>query len=110
MDPTIAALLGTLAGAVGSVAGVWLTQKAESRRDLMKASSDLGKLEFENDVQLAKEAGGGNVAPLSFYVRYHWEVLKAVQDGKLTSEEHARIRAAQAEMFEQLKQQGRAKA
>lgn len=82
MDAAVAALLGAAIGAVASVGGAWLQLRAQTRRELAKTAADLAMADHERDLELLK-MHGGTIAPMSAYLAYHADVLRAVADGTL---------------------------
>ncbi len=101
MDAAIAALLGTAVGAIGSVGGVWLSQKAQTRRDLLKTATELALADFNFFVGLAKQKGG-SMHPISIYVAYHAEVLNAIADGTFNAAAVTRIEQRMKELGDAL--------
>ena len=98
MDAAVAALLGAALGAVGSVGGVWLTQRHQNRRDLMRAAVDLGRADHDEAIARVS-AAGGLMPPMAIFVYYHAEVLAAINKGTFNPAAVARIEAAQAELL-----------
>lgn len=93
MDSALAALLGAFIGAAGSLAANWIQQRHQTRRDMIKAATDLGLADFQEALSSARRHGRGSVLPVSTYVYYHAEVLKSLADGKFGPAEIARIDA-----------------
>lgn len=52
----------------------------------MKIAADLGLNEYQTDLTLAKEAGGGHVAPVSAYVIFNARLLEEMSNGCVTPE------------------------
>ena len=77
MDAAIAALLAALIGAAGSVGGMIIQQRSQSRRDLLKIAADLASEDWENRYELLSKRGG-TMPPVSAFVRYHHKVLTAL--------------------------------
>ena len=77
MDAAIAALLGALIGAAGSVGGTIIQQRSQSRRDLLKIAADLASEDWKNRYELLSKRGG-TMPPVSAFVRYHHKVLTAL--------------------------------
>ena len=77
MDAAIAALLGALIGAAGSVGGMIIQQRSQSRRDLLKIAADVASEDWKNRYELLSKRGG-TIPPVSAFVRYHHKVLTAL--------------------------------
>lgn len=77
MDGAVAALLGALVGAMGSFGGVWLQQRAQSGRELAKAAAEIAAEDYRIMLERTRGLGGGT-PPLSLYVAYHADVLRAI--------------------------------
>jgi hypothetical protein len=83
MDAAAAALIGAAIGALGSVAGVWLQQRHQTRRERLKVAADLGLADYNSSMELVKKNGGAMV-PLSAWVAYHAEFMDALAEGTLS--------------------------
>jgi hypothetical protein len=84
MDAAVAGLIGGLIGAGASLLGLVIQQHFQAKRERMKIAADLGLVEYQRDLELAKVAGGGNVAPLSAYVISHARLLEEMSKGPIT--------------------------
>lgn len=80
MEAAIAALLGAAIGAGGVLGSAWIQQRQQTRRERLKAASELGLVEYSNRVKEVERRGGA-LLPLSVYVAYHAEVLDALASG-----------------------------
>jgi hypothetical protein len=69
MSSTIAAFIGAIIGAAASLFGLLIQQWFQNKR--VRNAADLAMNEYQHDLDLAKSAGGGHVAPISAYVMYH---------------------------------------
>jgi hypothetical protein len=98
MDAAVAALLGTAVGAIGSIGGVWLQQRHQSRRDRTKLAADLGLADYTWHRDRTAERGG-KLLPLSVYVAYHLDVLRALEEGTFNSAGVAEIGQRQRELL-----------
>ena len=84
MDAAIAGLIGGVVGAGASLLGLWLQQHYQTKRERFKVAADLGLAEFLHDVESAKTAGGGLVAPLAGYVVVNSRLLDELAKGPIT--------------------------
>ena len=108
MDAAIAALLGAFIGAIGSVGGMIIQQRSQSRRDLLKIAADLASEDWKNRYELISKRGG-SLPPVSAFVRYHHKVLTALAEDNFSEEfivnlsrEQERILAAYAKANEEV--------
>jgi hypothetical protein len=100
MDAATAAILGAAVGAIGSIGGVWLQQRHQTRRDLMKVSADLGLADYKHSIELGQSQGGMfSLPPLSVYVMYHAEFLKAIAKGEIDTSTIKKLSEKQAELL-----------
>ncbi|MBX3717152.1 MAG: hypothetical protein KF738_14235 [Burkholderiales bacterium] len=100
MDAAVAALVGAAIGAIGSVGGVWLQQRHQTRRDRLKIAADLGLADHNSAVELAKlNHGGGYIAPVSAYVMYHVRILDVLAEGDVTPKHIQDIAEKQSEIL-----------
>lgn len=86
MEAAIAGFLGALVGAGASLLGLVVQQHYQTKRERMKMAADLGLSEYQTDLTLAKEAGGGHVAPVSAYVIFNVRLLEEMSKGCITPE------------------------
>lgn len=86
MDTAIAGFLGALIGAGASLFGLAIQQHYQTKRERLKIAADLGLGEYKHDLELAKSAGAGCVAPISAYVIYHARLLEELSNGCLNQE------------------------
>lgn len=108
MDAAIAALLGTAVGAAGSIGGIWLQQRHQSRRDPAKLAAHLGLADFTWRRERAAEQGG-RMLPLSIYIAYHLDVLDALEDGEFNPTRIAQIGDRQASLLKAVAALGKPK-
>ena len=101
MDAAIAGLVGGLVGAAASLLGLLIQQHYQTKRERVKVAADLGVAEYQRDLELAKAAGGGFVAPLAAYVIFNVRLLELLAKGPITpaqvkalSEEKKKVLAA----------------
>lgn len=104
MDAAVAALGGTVVGAVigviGTTLSMWLQQRQQTRRERLKLAADLGLADFNHTIErLKKQAGGGPLPPLSLFVAYHAEVLTALADDNFSPPEVEAIEKRQAALY-----------
>lgn len=90
------ALLGGLIGSIGSVAVIWLQQRAESRRERMRMALQLAMHEYDKDLEQAKARATAlgrtiPVMPIATYVDYHARTIELLAGGRATPEQ---VRAA----------------
>ncbi len=78
-----------------------IQQHYQTKRERVKVASDLGLAEYQRDLDLAKAAGGGKVAPLAGYVIYYVRLFEELSKCAITpgtvealSEEKKKLLAA----------------
>jgi NhaP-type Na+/H+ or K+/H+ antiporter len=101
MDAAVAALCGAAIGALTTVAGTWLSQRHQTRRERLKIAVDLGIADHAYFMADAK-AKGGLLPPVALYVAYHADMLDAIHAGTFDAEAVARIEARQLELIKAL--------
>lgn len=86
MEAWIAGLIGTLVGAAGSVAGVWIQSYFQTRRERLKLVMDIAVQDRNDTIRLAKELGQaqGAIAPIALFAHYHAELFRLIESGNLT--------------------------
>jgi hypothetical protein len=63
-----------------------IQQHYQTKRERIKIAADLGLNEYQTDLTLAKEAGGGHIAPVSAYVIFYARLLEEMSNGCVTQE------------------------
>jgi len=100
MDAALAALLGAAIGAAGSVAGLWIQQRHQTRRERLKVAADLGLADYNAQLELArKRQEPSRLPPMSAYVMYHAEFLDALTKGEVTPTIIQRLQKRQEELM-----------
>lgn len=99
MDAAIAGLVGGIIGACASLAGLWIQQHYQTKRDRVKTAVDLGLQEYQRDMDYAKAAGSGMVAPLAGYVIFNSRLLDELAKGPITPETVAALSAEKAQVL-----------
>jgi hypothetical protein len=102
MDAAVAALIGAAIGTLGSVAGVWLSQRHQTKRDLVRSAVELGQAEREERRAKLATTTGGHLLPVSVYVAQHAAVLQAIAEGRFGPDTLRAIDEEQIELVEQL--------
>lgn len=74
-------------GAGASLLGLVIQQHYQTKRDRVKVASDLALAEYQRDLELAKAAGGGTVAPLAGYLIFNARLLEELSKGPITPEQ-----------------------
>jgi cytoskeletal protein CcmA (bactofilin family) len=93
MDAAIAAIVGAVIGSISSIGAIYIQQKAAHKRDITKMATDLAVAEFGWVTGLAKHSRSTVlVPPLSTYLVYHAEILKAIDEEEMTPERMAKIK------------------
>jgi hypothetical protein len=106
MDAAVAALAGAAIGAIGTLGTTWLQQRNQTKRDLLKSAVDLGMKDFDFELGIKSKRAGAVMAPLSVYVAYHADVLKALADDQFGPPELARIDSRQKAALEAIMKRG----
>jgi hypothetical protein len=109
MDAAAAALLGALIGAAASIGVMWIQQRHQTKRDLLRVAADLAREDWKNRLELLSQRGG-KMPPVSAFVHYHAKVLEAMANGTFTpdtvkrlSEEQEQILAAYDQANDELR-------
>ena len=83
MDAAVAALIGAgvgaTIGAVSSAANMWFQQCAQTQRELVKVAVDLAVVDYKRLLEHADHKG--KLVPISLYVSYHADLMRAIADG-----------------------------
>ena len=82
MDAAIIGLVGAVVGASASLLGLVIQQHYQTKRERTKVAADLGLAEYQRDLDLAKNANGGLVAPLAGYVISYVRLLDELSTGR----------------------------
>lgn len=91
--PLIAALVGAMIGSLTSIATMWFQQRAQSRRERLKVASELAMQDYKNSLELARARGkGAKIFPVATFQHFHYEILTALDEGKLNKSELHRIK------------------
>jgi len=97
MDAAVAALIGAGIGVAGTVAAAWLQQNAQTKRELVKVAVDLALADYKRLIEHADH--GKYLPPVTLYVMYHAELLRAVADGAVDSDTLDRLDAKQESLM-----------
>ena len=84
MDAALSGLIGGFVGAAATLGGLIIQQHYQTKRERVKIAADLGLAEYQRDLELAKAAGGGLVAPLAAYVIGNSRLLDELAKGPIT--------------------------
>jgi LPS O-antigen subunit length determinant protein (WzzB/FepE family) len=100
MEAWIAGLLGTLVGAAGSVAGIWIQNHFQARRERLKLILEFAVQDRNDQLEFAKAAGvSGPVAPVALFAHYHGELFKLIDSGKMTEKALRKLYDNNAEVW-----------
>jgi hypothetical protein len=105
MDAAVAALLGTLVGAAGSIGVVWLQQGHETKRARLRTAVDLALQDWKIRLEAA-----GTAYPIAISVLYQTRVLEAVADGRFSADTVRRLNVEQEQLiaaYEQVNEERR---
>lgn len=94
MDAAVAALIGAGIGVAGTVAAAWMQQNAQTRRELVKVAVDLALADYKRMIEHS-DHGGKSLPPVTLYVTYHADLLRAVAAGAVEADTLDRIDAKQ---------------
>jgi hypothetical protein len=94
----IAALCGAFVGAIASIGGTWLAQRAQSSRERLKLATEMARADREEFIKVNGQFSGKPVLPLSVYIAYHADLLQAAAKGKLNPAQINRIDAKNKEL------------
>ena len=96
MDPSIVTavlvLIGTLLGALIAVIGNIVSTRAASRNEFRRIAVEAGLREWEQLVAHARQHGGETYPP-SLFVYYHAELLRLIDEDRLTPETYRDVTA-----------------
>lgn len=86
MDAALAALLGALLGAVASMGAMWIQQRHQTKRDLLKIAAELANEDWKQRFDIQSKHGRVSMPPVSVFVHYHAKVLEAMANGTYSPE------------------------
>ena len=102
--PLLSALIGAVIGAASSIGAMWVQQRAQSRREKLKLASEMALADHRGAYEAAAAAGvKGQLLPIMTWQHLHFEVLSALESGKLTTEDIERIWAENQQIEQVLK-------
>lgn len=90
MDGAIYGLLGALIGGAASVLTIFIQQRFQHRRELLKIASDIAQSDWNKRISLIS-SGTISMPPVSVFVHYHHRVLEEMAKGAFTPEKAAEI-------------------
>lgn len=100
MEAWIAGLLGTLVGSIGSVAGIWIQNHFQARRERVKMVMEFAVQDRKDLIAHAKEVKQvGPVAPVAVFAHYHGELLRLIESGNFSSKKLMKISEENAEIY-----------
>lgn len=83
-------LLGTVVGAVAGIFGAVMAAKIASQNDRRRIAVEAALREWEQATEYAR-THGGRVYPPALYVYYNVELLKLLDENRLTTETYAEL-------------------
>jgi hypothetical protein len=86
MSAGVAALLGALIGAVASMGAMWIQQRHQTKRDLLKIAAELAHKDWKQRYEIQSKHGQVRMPPVSVFVHYHAKVLEAMANGTYSPE------------------------
>jgi len=100
MSATLAALLGALVGAAASMGAMWIQQRHQTKRDLLKIAAELAQEDWKQRFDILSKHGAVNMPPVSVFVHYHAKVLEAMANGTYSPEMIQQLSEAQEAVME----------
>jgi hypothetical protein len=97
MSAAVAALLGALIGAAASIGVMWVQQKHQTKRDLLRVAAELAREDWKNRLQLLSP--GAKMPPVSAFVHYHAKVLEAMANGTFSPDTVKQLSLEQEEIL-----------
>jgi len=83
-DTAIAGFIGAVIGAGASVAGMFIQQWFQNRRDRIKIAADLAISDFKCRLELGRTGEGpSNIPPVSAFLIYHSKLLDILNRGDI---------------------------
>jgi DNA repair exonuclease SbcCD ATPase subunit len=101
--PLISGFMGAIIGALSSIVAIWIQQKAQSKRDKLKLASEMAKDDHKLAHELAKEHNiRAKIFPVLTYQHFHYEILSALENGKLNDKKLQEIQNKNKELIDAL--------
>ncbi|MBD8621706.1 hypothetical protein [Pseudomonas sp. CFBP 13727] len=99
MEAWIAGLIGALAGSASSLAGIWIQNRYQHRREMTKIVMESAMRDRNDLIELAFKTGkGGPVPPVVLFVHYHSELFRLMAKGSLTKDALRKLHDENKEM------------
>jgi hypothetical protein len=111
--PVLSALAGALIGSLSSIGTIYIQARISSRRERIKQAVELAIEDHRAAREIAKMSNPGRtlmLPPITAFLHYHEEVLRALDAGPLTTNTLREIRnrnKAIMAMFEEITNEGR---
>jgi len=87
MDSAVAALVGAFIGSSVSVVGMLVQERARAKRELIRTAADIAMRAWEKRAEIMGQyKDPAKLLPVSAGIHYQAEVLRAVANGKFSSE------------------------
>ena len=107
MEAWVAGLLGTLVGTFGSVAGVWIQNHFQARRERVRMVMEFAVQDRKNLIDEAKASGKGGpvapVAPVALFAHYHGELFRLIERGNFSVRELDKISEDNSKLWASIK-------
>ena len=104
MEAWVAGLLGTLVGTFGSVAGVWIQNHFQARRERVRMVMEFAVQDRKNLIDEARASGkGGPVAPVALFAHYHGELFRLIERGNFSVRELDKISEDNSKLWASIK-------
>lgn len=90
----IGAAIGGSTGAVGAIVAAWITQRQQTKRDLVKMAVDAGLAEHRAMLEQARLNGkSGAIPPVATFITIAADTLRLIAEGHYTPEKASELDA-----------------
>ncbi len=97
--PLVSALVGALIGSLSSIITIVIQAKFQSKRELTRLATEAAIEDHKVAYEIAKGYRNAQLAPLTAFIHYHIKTLKLLEEGELSEEDMAELKAEQQKLF-----------